>query len=264
MRAQREILITNDDSVNSKGIKELATIARAFGNVTIIAPKEPQSGMSTALTLEKPLRLQEIAKEDGVTIYYCTGTPTDCVKMAMNTIFKDKKPDLLLSGINHGSNASIASLYSGTLGAATEGTLYDIPSIGISIDNHHSDADFSAVKHFLPQIIVQYLEKPVSKGCYLNINFPSLPINEIKGIKLAKQGAGRWVKEFEERVDPRGRNYYWMAGHFEDLETTPLTDDNSLYGDHRVVDGGYISIVPHNIDNTDYAEIERLNSCWNF
>lgn len=251
-----KILITNDDGVKSKGISALTEMMKPFGDVTVVAPFEAQSGMSAALTIGKPLRLTELKREKGVKIFACSGTPADCVKMAVNQLFNDGLPDLLVSGINHGSNASIASLYSGTLGAAAEGTVYGIPSIGFSLNSHDPNADLSVVSHFGKTIIEEFLKNPVKPETYLNINFPATTIDKVKGIKFCHQGRGQWIKEFEARTDPYGFKYYWMTGEFFNLE------NNNIEADHNLVDQNYISIVPHKIDTTDYNELERLESLW--
>ncbi len=258
MSITRRILITNDDGVKSKGISALIEMMRPYGELTVVAPFEAQSGMSAALTIGKPLRLTELKIEEGLKVYACSGTPADCVKMAMNQLFINDIPDLLVSGINHGSNASIASLYSGTLGAASEGTVYGIPSIGLSLCSHDPKADFSAALHFGKIILDRFLEEPTKPNIFLNINFPDLSIEKIKGIKFSHQGKGQWIKEFEERKDPYGFNYYWMTGEFYNLE--PENDKS----DYNVVEDGYVSIVPHKIDTTDYQELNRLESLWKF
>lgn len=257
-----EILITNDDGYTSKGINTLAHLASRYGNVTVVAPVNGQSGMSVALTLDRPLRLHKAAQQEvenghTINIYTLTGTPADCVKMAMNQFYTEKKPDLLISGINHGSNASVASVYSGTLGACIEGTIYGIPSIGLSIDNHNPDADFSIVETHLDSILKNYLHNPPKPGIYLNINFPAIAAAEAKGIRFASQGRGMWIKEFTERTDPHGRNYYWMTGEFMDGEHTPVAD-------HTLLRQGYITIVPHKVDNTDYEQLSELSAKWKF
>lgn len=254
------ILVTNDDGYNSKGIKTLAELLSEYGDVTVLAPAEPHSGMSTALSLENILRLKKIDeyRHNGHTIeiHALTGTPTDCVKLAMNRFFSiDNKPDLLVAGINHGSNASIASIYSGTLGATIEGTIYGVPSLGVSLDTHSSNPDFSGVTKFLPGILRNFMKHPPAKNVYLNVNFPDIAVEQIKGIRFAKQGYGMWIKEFENRFDPHGREYFWMTGEF--IDTEPAEN-----GDHKLVGQGYISIVPHTIDTTDYKELERLEKCW--
>lgn len=255
-----EILVTNDDGFNSKGITIIAELLSKWGNVTVLAPLEGQSGKSSALTLDKPLRLNKRSttiKENGnsITIYTLNGTPVDCVKMAMNEIYSTIKPNLLISGINHGSNASIASTYSGTLGAAIEGTVYGIHSIGLSLDSHNADADFSPIKHYLDKILNNYFNFLPDKGIYLNINFPAIPVEDIKGIRFTPQGAGMWINEFERRCDPRGESYFWMSGEFLDLDVNAV-------GDHTLIKQGYITIVPHKIDTTDYSTIDSLSKKW--
>jgi 5'-nucleotidase len=258
MDRKRKILITNDDGVKSKGISALTEMMREYGDITVVAPFEAMSGMSAALTIGKPLRLTELRSEEGVKVYACTGTPADCVKMAINQFFKNELPDILVSGINHGSNASVAALYSGTLGAAAEGTVYGIPSIGFSLSTHNPAADFSAVIKYGKKILDNYFKNPAKPDIYLNINFPAIPEDDIKGIVFAHQGRGQWIKEFEERTDPYGFNYYWMTGEFINQEP-----DNGN-ADHNVVENKFISIVPHKIDTTDYQEIDRLGSIWKF
>ena len=256
MSLKRKILITNDDGVKSKGISALIEMMRPYGNLTVVAPFEAQSGMSAALTIGKPLRLTELRSEEGLKIFACSGTPADCVKMAMNQLFGKGLPNLLVSGINHGSNTSIAALYSGTLGAAAEGTVYGVPSIGLSLCSHDTKADFSTAVHFGKIILDQYLKEPAKPNIYLNINFPDIDKDKVKGIKFSHQGKGQWIKEFEERKDPYGFNYYWMTGEFYNLE--PENEKS----DYNVVEDGYVSIVPHTIDSTDYQELKRLESIW--
>jgi len=258
MNIQRRILITNDDGVKSKGISALIDMMRPYGDITVVAPFEAQSGMSAALTIGKPLRLTELKSEKGLKVFACSGTPADCVKMAMNQLFFNNLPDLLVSGINHGSNSSIAALYSGTLGAAAEGTVYGVPSIGLSLCSHDPRADFSSAVYFGKIILDQFLKEPAKPNIYLNVNFPDIAREEIKGIKFSHQGKGQWIKEFEGRTDPYGFKYYWMTGEFFNLEP-----DNKE-SDHNVVADGYVSIVPHKIDSTDYQEIKRLESIWKF
>lgn len=257
MDKKREILITNDDGVDAKGILFLAQFMKAYGNVTVVGPAQAQSGKSAALSLAVPIYLNKVSEEEGLRIYSFGGTPVDCVKLAMNEFFSERKPDLLVSGINHGSNASVASLYSGTLGACTEGTLYDIPSIGFSICTHIPDPDFSSVEHFGRIIMDKYFARPAAKNVYLNINFPHLPADQVKGIKMARRGYGRWVKEYEIHVDEDANEFFFMTGIFENLEP------KESIGDHVLNEQGYVTIVPHKIDNTDYEEVERLQKVWN-
>ncbi len=258
MKQKKQILITNDDGVKSKGIGALIEMMKPYGNITVVAPFEAQSGMSAALTIGKPLRLTELKSESGLKIYACTGTPADCVKISMNQIFKERAPDLLVSGINHGSNASIASLYSGTLGATAEGTVYGIPSIGFSLNTHDPDPDFTGSLQYGKLIIDKFLENKINNGTYFNVNIPAISFDKIKGVKLCHQGKGQWIREFEERKDPYGFNYYWMTGEFFNLEP-----DNFM-ADHNAVFQDYISIVPHKIDTTDYTELKKLEQLLRF
>lgn len=256
MNKTLEILITNDDGVQAKGIHTLARLMSRYGNVTVVAPRFGQSGKGTALTMDQPLHFQEVGLEDNVRYYWVDGSPVDCVKMAIFELFSDRFPDLLVSGVNHGSNASAASVYSGTLGACQEGALYEIPSIGFSINSHSPNVDLSAVEHYLPQIMERLLIAredgyaiDIRPGTYLNINFPKLPVAEIQGIRFARQGKGQWVQEFDKRNDPHGRPYYWMSGLFKNL------DEDRTSADHLLVDDAWISIVPHRVDNTDYEAL---------
>ncbi len=267
------ILITNDDGYQSKGIRVLAGILRKYGDVTVIAPKTHQSGMSMAVSLG----FKQIAHKDlGEGWHYVDATPASCVKFGLNTIFLDDFPDVIVSGINHGSNASTASCYSGTLGAAAEGALNDIPAIGVSLCSLHPDADFSAVEKYFGDIFCKLMENyPKKHGVYYNVNFPDIPSSEIKGVRAGVQGMGRWVREFKEwdlshyakygitpellgqSSDPKleeGEELYMMVGDFLD------DDRNPADADHRLLDEGYISIVAHNIDCTDYQETDRLKS----
>lgn len=270
MRKMR-ILITNDDGYNAKGIKVLASIMEQFGEVTVIAPKTHQSGMSMAVSLG----FKQIAHKDlGKGWHYVDATPASCVKFGLNTMFLDNYPDVVVSGINHGSNASTASCYSGTLGAAEEAALNGIPAIGVSLDTLHPDADFSAVEKYFGDIFLKLMsDLPKKHGVYYNVNFPNIPAEDIKGIRAGYQGMGRWVREFKEwdvkhyekygltpemlgqsstPVLEEGEDLYMMVGDFED------DPRNSPDADHLLVADGYISIVAHNVDCTDYEECKRL------
>lgn len=267
------ILITNDDGYEAKGIKVLAQIMSAFGEVTVIAPKKHQSGMSMALSLG----FKQIAHKDlGEGWHYVDATPASCVKFGLNTVFLSDFPDVVVSGINHGSNASVASCYSGTLGAVEEAALNGIPGIGVSLDTLHPDADFSGVERYFGEIFSMIMEDyPKKYGVYYNVNFPDIPADRIKGIKAGSQGRGRWIKEFKEwdvrhyakygitpemlgqSSDPvleEGEDLYMMVGEFLDDPANPAD------ADHLLVADGYISVVAHNVDCTDYQELERLRT----
>jgi len=252
---RRLIFITNDDGYQAGGLAVLIEMMRPYGDIVVVAPKEMQSGMSSALTVKTPVRLRKIKEEPGLVIYACNGTPVDCVKLAMSHVLT-RKPDLLVSGINQGSNTSISVIYSGTLGAAAEGTLYGIPSIGFSLNDHSPAADFTACIPYGRMIIEQVLKTPFDKHSFLNVNFPCLPANEIKGFKLCRQNHGSWMDEFEKRIDPHGTDYYWMTGAFlNHEEEAGDTDENAMCA-------GYIAIVPHHLDMTNYRELERLKEQW--
>lgn len=266
------ILITNDDGYQAKGIKVLAGIMKEFGDVTVIAPKHHQSGMSMALSIG----FRQIAHKDlGDGWHYVDATPASCVKFGLNTIFLNDFPDVVVSGINHGSNASTAACYSGTLGAAEEAALNGIPAIGVSLDSMHPDADFSGVKKHFGAIFDKIMKDyPKKHGVYYNINFPDIEADKIKGIRTGYQGLGRWIREFKEwdldhykqygitpemlgqssqPVLEEGEDLYMMVGEFLD------DPRNSGSADHRLVEEGYISIVAHNVDSTDYEEVKRLS-----
>ena len=267
------ILITNDDGYQAKGIKVLADIMKKFGDVTVIAPKHHQSGMSMAVSFG----FKQIAHKDlGNGWHYLDATPASCVKFGLNTMFLDYFPDVVVSGINHGSNAASAICYSGTLGAAAEAALNGIPAIGVSLCTLHPDADFGAIEKYFGDIFTKLMaDYPENRGVYYNVNFPYIPADQIKGVRTGIQGLGRWIKEFTEwdtdyyakyGITPEmlgqksiptveeGEELYMMVGEFED---DPRNPENA---DHRLVEEGYISVVAHNIDCTDYKETERLNT----
>jgi 5'-nucleotidase len=252
MSTQPLILITNDDGVFSPGISSLVKTASHFGDVVVVAPDKPQSGMGHAITINATLRIQKSNYHHALLEYSCTGTPVDCVKMAVNHILK-RQPDLVLSGINHGSNSSINVIYSGTMSAAIEGALEGTPSIGFSLCDYSIDADFSQSETFVSQIIQSSLEKGMPKGICLNVNIPKLRKDEIKGIKIVRQAKANWVERFEERKDPYGREYYWLTGEFVNFEP------ESLDTDEWALQNGYISVVPTQSDLTAHQFLKQLN-----
>ena len=252
----RLILVTNDDGVNAKGLKALIEVAQNFGKVVVVAPTEGQSGMAHAITVKNPIRLHKVTDTENLKIYSCNGTPVDCVKMAISRIVS-RKPDLLLAGINHGANSSSSVLYSGTMGATIEGCLYEVPSIGFSLLNFAKDADFTATQHYAKIVIEEALKNSLPKNVCLNVNIPSVPLEEIKGIRICRQNHGVWREEFEHRTDPNGHDYYWLTGTFEDME--PHAEDT----DEWALRNNYISIVPVKFDFTAYQYIDNLKK-WNF
>lgn len=244
------ILITNDDGILSKGISELIDMACTLGNVVVMAPDGPRSAQSNALTMAVPVYYQLERKEPGLEIYKCSGTPTDCVKLALNNVL-DRKPDLLFSGINHGSNSGINVIYSGTMGAVFEGCVNEIPSVGFSICDHAKDADFSKAKVYFEQIARKVMIEGLPAGVCLNVN---APMGEIKGVRLSQQTKGYWTEEFENRTSPHGQDYYWLTGYFLNQEP-----DNEQT-DEWALSQGYVSIVPTRVDMTDYEAIKLLKS----
>ena len=256
------ILISNDDGYRSKGLRTIADFMRAYGDVTVVAPATPQSGKSAALGLFQDLYLEQVVSEPHFRLFSFTGTPVDCVKMGMRILEQDGiTPDLVISGINHGSNATAAAAYSGTMGAVIEGAYYGIPSIGLSLCSHDEDADFSPVTDHLGLILEKYFESGLSEGIYLNINFPAIPSNQIKGIRIAHQGRGSWRREFDLATDETGRSCFRISGTLFDREKEYISG-GYLQGDHRLVADDYISVVPHQIDTTDYDEAARLAQAW--
>ncbi len=247
------IFVTNDDGISAPGIIKLVSIAKKFGEVVIIAPDKPQSGMGHAITINATLRLNKTNYHNIESEYSCSGTPVDCVKMAVNKILP-RKPDLVLSGINHGSNSSINVIYSGTMSAAIEGALEGASSIGFSLCDYGIDADFSQAEKFIEQIISQSLKHKMPKGVCLNVNIPKLKSDELKGIKVCRQAKANWVEEFEERHDPYGRPYYWLTGKFVNFE--PESDDT----DEWALKNSYVSVVPTQCDLTAYDALDNFKS----
>lgn len=247
------ILVTNDDGISAPGIIYLVSIAKQFGDVAVIAPDKPQSGMGHAITINSTLRLNKSNFHNVLLEYSCSGTPVDCVKMAVNKILP-RKADLVLSGINHGSNSSINVIYSGTMSAAIEGALERAPSIGFSLCDYSIDADFSQAKKFIEQIISESLKNKLPEGVCLNVNIPKLKADELKGIKVCRQAKANWVEEFEERFDPYGRAYYWLTGKFVNFE--PESTDT----DEWALANGYISVVPTQSDLTSYNNLQTIKT----
>lgn len=246
------ILVTNDDGVHAKGIAALTEMVKPFGKIVVVAPEDGNSGMSHALTIKVPLRLRELEVGEHVSIYACNGTPADCVKLAMSTILKDSKPNLLVSGINHGSNSSISILYSGTLAAAAEGHLYGIPAIGFSLLNDSHSADFEGSIQYGRQIVKPLLRVGYKPNAYLNVNIPNLPMSEVKGIRLCRQAKGFYNETFERRADPSGGTYYWLTGSFVNEEPDAIDTDEYYLAN------GYLSVVPVQLDMTAYDELRKL------
>lgn len=248
---ERLILVTNDDGVFSRGIEHLAVIASAFGKVVVVAPIKGQSGMSHAITIESPLRIKKVKKVGEIDFYACTGTPVDAVKLAMNKIL-GRKPDLILSGINFGSNSATSIVYSGTMAAAIEGCINNIQSIGFSLLDWDEHADLTHTSEYVKQVINNAIEYKLPKGICLNVNMPKLNGEEIKGVKVCRQNNGYWQEEFDHRKDPHNREYYWLTGQFVNLE--PEAEDT----DEWALKNNYVSVVPVKIDFTCFDTIDKI------
>lgn len=256
MEKEKLILITNDDGIEARGLKSLIEVVREFGKVVVVAPEESQSGMSHAITMKFPLRIRKVKNEEGLEIYSCNGTPVDCVKLAVHQLL-GRKPDMLVSGINHGSNASVSIVYSGTMAAAIEGSINKIPSIGFSLLDYSADADFETSGIYVRRIMEKVFMNGIEKGICLNVNIPVGKEDELKGIKVCRQTDGYWQEEFDKRIDPGKREYYWLTGNFTNSE--PLADDT----DEWALKNKFVSVVPIRIDFTSYSRIEELKK-WKF
>jgi 5'-nucleotidase len=239
------ILITNDDGLMAPGIRHLIEAVKDLGRIVVVAPDKPQSGMGHAITIGFPLRLHKTHLMDGVESWSCSGTPVDCVKLAVDKVLH-QKPDICLSGINHGANHSINVIYSGTMSAAVEASIENIPAIGFSLQDHNLEADFTGAKQFARQIVEKVLSKKADKHLCLNVNFPSVDVSLIKGIKVCRQAYAKYQEEFQERKDPSGKKYYWLTGEFLNFDKGKDTDVWALKNN-------YVSVVPVQYDLTSYT-----------
>ena len=253
MKKKKLILVTNDDGIEANGLKALIDTARNLGRIVVVAPECPQSGMSHAITVKKPLEVEKISEEEGFVFYKCNGTPVDCVKIALNQLL-DEAPDIIISGINHGSNSSSSVFYSGTMGAAIEGCINGIPSVGFSLLSLDPDADFSASRNVAGKIIRKVLSNGLPKSICLNVNVPFIPEEKIAGIKVARQTRGLWKEEFDKRTDPLGRDYYWLTGNFHN------TEPDALDTDEWALKNNYVSIVPLHPDLTCYNTLDIIKN----
>jgi len=244
------ILITNDDDINSPGIAALVEAVKHLGRVVVVAPDKPQSGMGHAITIGFPLRMRQVHLFEGVESWTTSGTPVDCVKLAVDKVLKGK-PTICLSGINHGANHSINVIYSGTMSAAMEASIENIPSIGFSMMDYNYDADLSAAKHYVTKIVTEVLSKKQVNHFLLNVNIPSGSMDKIKGIKLCKQAYAKYDEEFEERIDPHKKKYYWLTGVFKNFDKAKDTDVWALQNN-------YVSVVPVQFDLTNYTLKKQL------
>lgn len=247
------ILVTNDDGITSKGIKVLIEEMSKLGEVFVLAPDSPNSGMGHAITVDTTLHIKKSPIFGEIASFECSGTPADCVKLAKHEFLNGRKIDLVVSGINHGSNSSISVIYSGTMSAAIEGAIEGIPSIGFSLDDFHYDADFEHTRPFLTKIASYVLKNGMPQGTALNVNIPKKQDEEIKGIKFCRQTNGYWHEEFDARKDPHGRPYYWMGGYYVNREAE--AEDNDIWA----LENNYVSIVPCKYDLTDYLALEKIS-----
>lgn len=245
------ILVTNDDGIYAKGIRSLVNAVKGLGEVVVVAPDKPQSGMGHAVTINGILRLQEVVYDEGVTAYSCSGTPVDCVKLAIYRVLQ-RKPDILVSGINHGANSSINVIYSGTMSAAVEGAVEGIPSVGFSLLDHSSDADFRASEEVARNVAAHVLsDAHMPEGICLNVNIPKGPPESLKGLRICRQAKAFWEDTFDQRSDPSGKQYYWLTGEFRNFDKGEDTDEFAL--SHN-----FVSVVPVQYDLTAYHAISHL------
>ena len=250
------ILVTNDDGINAPGIRTLISVIKDIGDVIVVAPNSPQSGMGHAITINSTLHSSRITPKNSEIIEYsCSGTPADCVKLAINELMP-RKPDLCVSGINHGSNSSINVIYSGTMSAAIEAGIEGVPAIGFSLLDYSWNADFSQSKDFIRKITLNALNNGIPKGVVLNVNIPAVKKSDIKGVKICRQAKAYWVEEFDKRKNPLGQEYYWLTGKFVNKDQGEDTDEWALKNN-------YISIVPVEFDLTAHHAIQGLNE-WDF
>lgn len=245
------IFISNDDGYAATGLNSLIEMVRDLGDVIVVAPDTPRSGASLSFSSTQPLRLKLIKEEEGIRIYSCSGTPCDCVKLGFEMLI-DRTPTVVLSGINHGDNASVNAHYSGTMAVALEGTLKKVPSVGLSSCRMAADADFSSIRPYVRNIVKTVMRDGLPDGVYINVNFPDA--NEFLGVRVCRMGSGEWVNELEKRCDPRGHDYYWVAGRYVDF------DADNLETDLACVKAGYVAITPLQLDATAYSVFSSLKN----
>ncbi len=252
------ILVTNDDGINSQGIYALVAALKEVANVIVMAPLGEQSAVGHALTVSLPLRVTEFHKDGDFFGYAVSGTPADCVKLALRTFLAEKshpKPDLVVSGINHGRNTAVNVIYSGTVSAATEATVLDVPAFAISLTSYHRQADFSVAAHFAKKFAPYVIKSGLPKGTLLNVNIPACKENELEGISYTRQGKSYWDDMFERRLDPQERPYYWLKGHY-------ILEDKDEDIDDIAIRENRISISPIHYDLTNYIFLEEMRRNW--
>lgn len=253
MKNKPLILVTNDDGITAPGIRTLIAVMQEIGEIVVVAPDKPQSATGHAITINNTLYLNKLSDDNSPFLEYsCSGTPVDCVKFAVNEVLK-RKPDLCVSGINHGSNSSINVIYSGTMSAAVEAGIEGIPAIGFSLLDYDWNADFESAKGFIKKIALQVLENGLPEGVILNVNIPKLKEKDIKGIKVCRQAKAMWMERFDKRKTPQGKDYYWLTGEFINQDKGEDTDEFAL-------EKGFISVVPVQFDLTAHHAIQQLNT----
>ena len=245
------ILLSNDDGVEAKGLNELIRGLRGMGEIIVMAPDGPRSGASGAITSEHPVKYYKVREEEDLTVYKCTGTPVDCVKLALHTVVP-RRPDVVIGGINHGDNSSVNVHYSGTMGVVIEGCLKGVPSIGFSLCNHEPNADFEPAGPYIREITRLVLEKGLPPLTCLNVNFPDT--KELKGVKICEQAKGQWTNEWENFAHRGDAHYYWLTGEFEESEK------ENEKSDHWALANGYVAVTPTTVDVTAYGLMDELKT----
>ena len=249
------ILVTNDDGITAPGVRNLVEFMNEIGEVVVVAPNSPQSGKGHAITINSTLTFEEISLEGPQSDYSLSGTPVDCVKFALDKILT-RKPDIVVSGINHGANSSINVIYSGTMSAAVEAGVEGLQAIGFSLLDFSWDADFGQAKEFIQEIVLKTLENPLPKGVVLNVNIPKLEKDKIKGIKVCRQAHAKWEESFDERINPHGKKYFWLTGYFNNMDSGSDADETALAD-------GFISVVPVKFDLTAHEHLEQIAAILN-
>ncbi len=254
MKTKPVILVTNDDGITAPGIRALVETMQEIGRVVVVAPDSPQSAMGHAITIGDPLRFEDVNLFDGVEAYQCSGTPVDCVKLAKDKIIEGKI-DLCVAGINHGGNSSINIIYSGTMSAALEAAIEQIPAVGFSLHDYQFHADFTLSKKVAKKVAENVLEHGLPEATLLNVNIPKLAEHNYKGLRVCRQAMAKWDEKFDERKDPRGKKYYWLTGKFVNTDSGDDTDEWALAN-------GYVSVVPVMFDLTAHHAISFINQKW--
>ncbi len=248
MKERPLILVSNDDGYKAKGINVLVEVLKEFGDVVVVAPHTGRSGKGCSITSETPIKVWEVSSQPGVTVYACTGTPSDCIKLACHDIVP-RTPNLIIGGINHGDNSAVNAHYSGTMGVVIEGCMKNIPSIAFSICSHDEDADFIPTYPYIRKIVAEVLRRGLPQGSCLNVNFPDSP--SYAGLKVCRQAVGQWVNEWEAHEHPRGGRWWWLTGEF-------VHNESDAQADKVALENNYVTITPTTIDFTDYSLLAEM------